>query len=257
MTSQGLDRLDGKVAIVTGGASGFGAAIAQKFAEESCKVLIGDLNSSAATTTAQSLKSSNIKTLKMNVTEESHWKEAVSVCLATWGRLDIIVNNAGTTYKNKPSLSVTEAEFDTIFTVNVKSIFHSVRVCVPQLQSQGTGGSIINISSIGSVRPRPGLVWYNGTKGAVTNATKGLAAEFGPDQIRVNAIAPLLSGTGLFSAFAGVEDTKENREKLIANVPLGRLTEPMDVANAALFLASDEGRFITGVNLEVDGGRAV
>jgi len=158
---------------------------------------------------------------------------------------------------DQPTLEVTEQDFDKVFAVNVKSIFHSVAAMVPQLQSQGQGGSIINISSIGSTRPRPGLVWYNASKGAVSNATKGLAAEYGCDQIRVNALCPLLSGTGLFEMFSGVPYTEENMKKFLGNVPLGRLTDPMDVANTALFLASEEGKFITGVNLEVDGGRGV
>jgi len=152
---------------------------------------------------------------------------------------------------------VTSDEFDRVFNVNVKSIYLSVLAAVPRMQKQGHGGSIINISSIGSLRPRPGLVWYNASKAAVTNATKGLAAEYGQDNIRVNAIAPLLSGTGLFSSFVGVEDTPENRANFAASIPLKRLTDPMDVANTALFLASDEGSFLTGVNLEVDGGRGI
>jgi len=250
-------RLEGKVAIVTGGASGFGKAIATRFAQEGCRVLISDLNESGAESVASSLNvGDKVTSMKMDVTQESHWQSAVKKVVEAWGRLDIVVNNAGTTYKNKPTLEVTSDDFDRVFTVNVKSIFLSVQAVVPQMQ-KNKGGSIINISSIGSVRPRPGLVWYNSSKGAVTNATKGLAAEYGPDNIRVNSIAPLLSGTGLFESFVGVPDTPENRKQFVANVPLGRLTDPMDVANTALFLASEEGAFITGVNMEVDGGRAI
>ncbi|QDS77483.1 hypothetical protein FKW77_000057 [Venturia effusa] len=251
-------RLLGKVAIVTGGASGFGKAISTRFSQEGCKVLIGDLNETGAKTLATILSpsSSDVLSQSMDVTNEAHWKTAIETCVQKWGRLDIVVNNAGTTYKNKPTLEVTEREFDLVFNVNVKSIYLSVVATVPHLKRNG-GGSIINISSTGSLRPRPGLVWYNASKGAVTNATKGLAAEYGADNIRVNAIAPLLSGTGLFSSFVGVEDTPENRAKFVSNVPLGRLTDPMDVANTALFLASDEGSFINGINLEVDGGKCV
>ncbi|KAF2431497.1 oxidoreductase [Tothia fuscella] len=256
MAGQG-SRLEGKVALITGGASGFGKAIAIRFAQEGCSVIVADLNDSGAEEVAKSLDvGSKAQSFKMDVTQADHWTEAVKRAVDTWGRLDIVVNNAGTTYKNKPTLEVTSAEFDRVFNVNVKSIYLSVLAVVPQLQKNG-GGSIINISSIGSVRPRPGLVWYNASKGAVTNATKGLAAEYGADNIRVNAIAPLLSGTGLFESFVGVPDTPENREKFVANVPLGRLTEPKDIANTALFLASDEGAFITGTNIEVDGGRGV
>lgn len=206
---------------------------------------------------AKELNSSSLRTLKFDVTTQEGWKQALDTCMKEFGGIHILVNNAGTTYRNKPTLEVTDQEFDRVFNVNVKSIYWSVNVVVPQMQKQKQGGSIVNVSSIGSVRPRPGLVWYNSSKGAVTNATKGLAAEFGPDQIRVNSLAPLLSGTALFSSFVGVEDTPENREKFVSNVPLGRLTEPLDVANAALFLASDEGRFVTGINMEVDGGRGI
>ncbi|KAL2357086.1 oxidoreductase [Cryomyces antarcticus] len=251
-------RLSGKVAIVTGGAGGFGAGIAERFISEGCKVLIGDLNDEGAKSTAKRIgDDSNVRAIKMNVCEEDDWRTAVDTCVKDFGRLDIVVNNAGTTYRNKNTLEVTAAEFERCFDVNVKSVFWAVNVAIPQFQKQGDGGGMINISSIGSIRPRPGLVWYNSSKGAVSNATKGLAAEFGGDQIRVNAICPLLSGTGLFESFVGVKDTPENRKKFVSNVPLGRLTEPLDVANAALFLASDEGKFLTGVNLEVDGGRGV
>ena len=176
---------------------------------------------------------------------------------------------------------MTEDEFDKVFAVNVKSIYLSVGAAIPAMKKRG-GGSIVNIASIGAMRPRPGLVWYNASKGAVANvscsyispstsgspilvdyadryikATKGLAAEFGKEQIRVNALCPLLSGTGLFEMFVGVPYTEENMKKFLFNVPLGRLTDPSDVANMACFLSSDEGKFVTGTNMEIDGGRAV
>jgi NAD(P)-dependent dehydrogenase (short-subunit alcohol dehydrogenase family) len=249
------DRLKGKVAIVTGAASGFGAAIATRFAGEGASVLLADLNEPGVRSKAKEIGGS-VHAIRVNVTEAEDWKTAVETAVSKFGRLDIVVNNAGTSYRNKATLDVTAEEFDRVFAVNVKSIFLSVPAVVPHLKKAG-GGSIINISSIGSVRPRPGLVWYNASKAAVTNATKGLAAEYGPDNIRVNALAPLLSGTGLFELFSGVPDTPENRQKFVSNVPLGRLAEPKDVADAALYLASDEGKFITGINLEVDGGRAI
>ncbi|KAF2395981.1 oxidoreductase [Trichodelitschia bisporula] len=251
-------RLENKTAIITGGASGFGKATAIRFAEEGAAVLIGDLNADGATAVANSILSAGGKAvaLRMDVTSAEDWEKAVGIVMERWGRLDVVVNNAGTTYRNKPTLDVTSEEFTRVFEVNVRSVYLSVRAAVPTMQKNG-GGSIINVSSIGSVRPRPGLVWYNASKAAVTNATKGLAAEYGPQNIRINSLAPLLSGTGLFESFVGVPDTPENREKFIGNVPLGRLTDPNDVANTALFLASDEGKFITGVNLEIDGGRGV
>ncbi|KAF2150832.1 2,5-dichloro-2,5-cyclohexadiene-1,4-diol dehydrogenase [Myriangium duriaei CBS 260.36] len=253
-------RLNGLVAIVTGGASpkGFGYAIAERYVAEGCRVVLADIDPSVSDSASQLSKSSGqVQGHRLDVTSRTSWEEAVKLCLDSWGRLDIVVNNAGTTYRNKSTLEVEEEEFVRVMDVNVKSIFWSVKVAVPAIQKGGRGGSIINVSSTGAVRPRPGLVWYNASKGAVSNATKGLAAEFGPDQIRVNAICPLLSATALFSQFVGVEDTTENRKKFAESIPLQRLTDPKDIANAAVFLASDEGKFITGTNFEVDGGRCI
>ncbi|CAF9928644.1 MAG: hypothetical protein GOMPHAMPRED_005192 [Gomphillus americanus] len=250
-------RLANKIAIVTGAGSGFGRAIATRFVQEGAKVLVSDVNESAARETASKIgRDENTFVLKFDVTREEDWREVVSEVEKKWGVLDILVNNAGWAYKNRPTLDVTEADFDRVFNINVKSIFHSVPAVVPSMSKAG-GGSIINISSIGSARPRPGLVWYNASKAAVTNASLALAAEYGPQGIRVNAIAPLISGTGLFEAFAGVPYTEENIKGFVAQVPLGRLTDPLDVANAALFLASDEAAFVTGQNLVVDGGKGI
>jgi len=250
--------LAGKVAIVTGAASGFGLAVTRKFVSEGAKVVAADLNSEGLEKaySSSSTYSANVLTLTANVTSSADWEKMVETAVSKFGGLDILINNAGTSYKNKPTLEVTEAEFDKVMTVNVKSIFLAVPIAVPELKKRG-GGSIINIASIGTVRPRPGLVWYNASKAAVANATKGLAAEFGKEQIRVNALCPLLSGTGLFESFVGVPYNEENMKKFLFNVPLGRLTDPNDVANICAFLSSDEGKFVTGVNLEVDGGRAV
>ncbi|KAF1809515.1 oxidoreductase [Eremomyces bilateralis CBS 781.70] len=254
----GNGRLAGKVAIVTGGASGFGAAITTLFAQEGCNVLLCDLNEELAHTVAKPYaESKQVQVCHMDVTKEEAWTRAVKACLDNWGGIDILVNNAGTSYRNKPTLDVTEAEFDLVFKVNVKSIFWSVKTVVPQFKKQGRGGSIINISSIGAARPRPGLVYYNATKGAVSNATNGLASEFGADQIRVNDIRPLLSGTGLFESFVGVPDTPENREKFTGQVPMGRLTDPLDIAKGALFFASDDSKFVTGDSLVIDGGKSI
>ncbi|KAH0839251.1 hypothetical protein AYO21_05667 [Fonsecaea monophora] len=252
----GSGKLANKVAIVTGAASGFGLACVRKFIDEGAKVVAADMNEAGLQKAFASAAGSHIATVTANVTSSSDWSKMVDIAVSKFGGLDIVVNNAGTSYKNKPTLEVTEEEYDRVMAVNVKSIFLSVAAAVPALKNRG-GGSIINIASIGAMRPRPGLVWYNASKGAVANATKGLAAEFGKDQIRVNALCPLLSGTGLFESFVGVPYNEDNMKKFLFNVPLGRLTDPSDVANVAAFLSSDEGRFITGVNLEVDGGRAV
>ncbi|KAF8197656.1 hypothetical protein K438DRAFT_1824426 [Mycena galopus ATCC 62051] len=259
MSAQGsrlLSRLQGKVAIVTGGGSGFGAAIARRFGEEGAKVIVTDINVAGGEKVAAQ-NSANLVFQRMDVTQESDWKATVDLAFSKFGGLDVLVNNAGTSYPNKPTVEVTDDEWERVFKVNVKSIFLSAKVVLPRLIEQGKGGSIINISSTGATRPRPGLVWYNASKGAVTNATKGLAAEYGPHNIRINSVAPLLSGTGLFSVFTGMEDTPENRQKFVGNVPLGRLTEADDVANMCLYLASDEGSFINGTEMVVDGGKCV
>ncbi|OAL34999.1 hypothetical protein AYO20_05714 [Fonsecaea nubica] len=252
----GSGKLANKVAIVTGAASGFGLACVRKFIDEGAKVVAADMNEAGLQKAFASAAGSHVATVTANVTSSGDWSKMVDIAVSKFGGLDIVINNAGTSYKNKPTLEVTEEEYDRVMAVNVKSIFLSVAAAVPALKNRG-GGSIINIASIGAMRPRPGLVWYNASKGAVANATKGLAAEFGKDQIRVNALCPLLSGTGLFESFVGVPYNEDNMKKFLFNVPLGRLTDPSDVANVAAFLSSDEGRFITGVNLEVDGGRAV
>lgn len=201
--------------------------------------------------------SSGIKFIKTNVTVLDEWRKLVLETQKAFGKIDILINNAGTSYPNKATMEVTEAEFDKCFNVNVKSIYFSVKTVVQVMIGQGTGGSIVNVASIGVLRPRPGLVWYNASKGAVSNATKGLGAEFARHQIRFNDIFPLLSATGLWETFTGTPDTPENRAKFVGAVPLGRLTDPLDIANAALYFASDESSFVTGASLEVDGGRGI
>ncbi|WDK19988.1 short-chain dehydrogenase/reductase [Colletotrichum graminicola] len=249
-------RLAGKVAIITGGGHGFGEGIARRFAQEGAKVLITDINETDGQRVAQEVPES-ISFFKADATSAEDWDKLMDAAQARYGRIDCLINNAGTTYRNKPTLEVTEAEFDRVFNVNVKGIFLGTAAFMPRVIKQGEGGVMLNIASIGAVRPRPGLVWYNASKGAVCTATKGLAAEYGAHQIRVNSVCPLLSGTGLFESFAGHADTPENRLKFTDNVPLKRLCEISDVADTCLFLASDESKFITGINLEVDGGRAI
>ena len=180
----------------------------------------------------------------------------VSQTVLATKQLNIFVNNAGTSHKNSSLLDVDEATFDRVFAVNVKSIYLSAIHVVPQFRAQG-GGVFLNIASTAGVRPRPGLTWYNGTKGAAITMTKSMAVELAPDHIRVNAINPVAGDTPLLKQFLPGEDTPETRQKFVDTIPLGRLSQPLDIARAALFLVSDEAEFITGVCLEVDGGRCV
>ena len=251
-------RLTGKTAIVTGGGSGFGEGIAKTFAREGAKVVVNDLNGQAAQRVASEIALAGGKAIAVagNVAQRDDWRRLREAALDDFGSVQIVVNNAGTTHRNKPVLEVTEAEFDRVYAVNVKSIYWSVQEFVPYFREQG-GGNFINIASTAGVRPRPGLVWYNGSKGAVIVASKSLAVELGPERIRVNCVNPVIGETALLSEFMGVEDTPANRQRFLAGIPLGRFSTPQDIANAALYLASDEAEFITGVCLEVDGGRCV
>ena len=253
-------RLKDKVAIVTGGGSGFGEAIAKRFAEEGAKLVVNDIDDKGGNRVAQDIDRAQGQGSAIYVRADVSRSEDVASLIKTsldrYGRIDIMVNNAGITHVNQPMLDVGEAEFDRIFAVNVKAIYLAAKHLVPVLRKQGTGGAIINTASTAGIRPRPGLVWYNGSKGAVITLTKGMAAELGPDQIRVNALCPVAGDTPLLPSFLG-GNTEAHRQRFIATVPLGRLSMPSDVANAALYLASDEAAFITGVALEVDGGRCI
>jgi 3-oxoacyl-[acyl-carrier protein] reductase len=248
-------RLNGKTALVTGAASGYGAEIARRFVREGAKVVLLDLNADGAKKVASEAGEGAVA-VAGDVTRRSDLDAAVKVATDKFGRLDIVVNNAGWTYRNKPLLELTEQEFDKVFNINVKSIYHMMNAVVPLMRRQG-GGCVINIGSTGGIRPRPGLTWYNATKGAVNLVSKSLAVELAPDKIRVNCIAPVMGETGLLEAFLGKEDTPENREKFVATVPLGRLSKPSDIATACVYLADDESAFLTGVVLPIDGGRTV
>jgi 3-oxoacyl-[acyl-carrier protein] reductase len=247
-------RLEGKVAVVTGAGGGFGAGIARLFAQQGAKVVVADINGDAAGMMAGELGASGVA-VTGDVTKSSDVKAMVEAAVRSFGGLDIVVNNAGTTHKNRPLLEVDEATFDRIYAVNVKSIYLMTQAAVPVLRAQGRGGSIVNISSTAGIRPRPGLVWYNGTKGAVNIITQCMATELAPDNIRVNAVCPVMGATGLLEEFMGAPDTPENRARFIGSIPLGRMSTPPDIANACLWLAEDASSFITGVLLPVDGGR--
>jgi 3-oxoacyl-[acyl-carrier protein] reductase len=247
-------RLASKVAIVTGAASVFGKAIAETYAKEGAKVVVADINGQGARDVAQGIGASATH-VAVDVSKRDEVEAMVGEAVKSFGGLDIMVNNAGTTHRNQPMLDVSEAEFDRIFAVNVKSVYLAALACVPEMEKRG-GGVIINTASTAGVRPRPGLTWYNASKGAVITMTKSMAAELAPKRIRVCAINPVAGETALLGEFMGA-DTPENRAKFIASIPLGRLSLPSDIAHAALFLASPESSMITGVALEVDGGRCV
>jgi len=250
-----MTQLLGKVAIVTGAAGGFGAQIARSFVEQGAKVVIADINVDAAVQLANDL-GLNAQAVPCDVTNAADIRSAVELCTSVFGAPDIVVNNAGTTHKNQSMLDVSEEVFDRVYAVNVKSIYHMVQAVVPQMQ-QRKSGVIINIGSVAGIRPRPGLSWYNGSKGAVNLLSKSMAVELAPFNIRVNAICPVIGATALLENFMGVPDTTENRARFISTIPLGRMCEPKDVANAAVFLASDAAAFLTGVELPVDGGRTI
>lgn len=252
-------RLQGKVAIVTGGGSGFGEGIAKRFAEEGARVVVNDIDDKGGARVTAEIEAAqgqgSAVFLRADVAVSADVARLVHHALERYGRLDIMVNNAGITHVNGPMLEVSEALFDRVFAVNVKSIYLAALHAVPVFRKQG-GGVFINTASTAGLRPRPGLVWYNGSKGAAITITKAMAVELAPDKIRVNALCPVAGDTPLLGSFMG-GDTPENRKKFIASIPLGRLSTPRDIANAALYLASDEAEFITGVALEVDGGRCV
>jgi 3-oxoacyl-[acyl-carrier protein] reductase len=248
-----------QVAIVTGAGSGFGEGIAKLFSEEGARVVVADIRGAAADRVCGEILAAggNAVASYTDVSKNDQFAEMVELAMRSFGRLDIMVNNAGTTHKSQPMLEVDEKTFDFVFAVNVKSIYFSAMNVVPVFLKQG-GGVIINIASTAGVRPRPGLTWYNGSKGAANILTKSMAVELAPHKIRVCAINPVMGETGLIADFLpGGKDTPEARAKVIAGIPLGRLSLPLDVAKATAFLASDEAAFITGVCLEVDGGRCI
>ena len=245
-------RLKDKTAIVTGAGSGMGQCIAETFAREGARVAVLDVNAEAAKTVAAEIGNGAIA-LTCDVARKDAIDAALKAALAAFGRLDILVNNAGVAHVNKPVTEISEAELDRVLAVNVKGLFLMSQAAVPALRRQG--GVIINIGSTAGLRPRPGLSAYNATKGAVHTLTQTLAVELAPDKIRVCAIAPVATETPLLPTFLG--PTPGMREKFQATVPLGRLAQPQDIANVALFLASEEAGFLTGNIVEVDGGRCV
>ncbi|MGI9382709.1 MAG: glucose 1-dehydrogenase [Methyloligellaceae bacterium] len=248
-------KLKDKVSVVTGAASGFGRAIAEHFVREGARVVVADLNGEGAEAVSKDI-GENAIAIRADVGVRADAEAMVAAASDAFGRLDIMVNNAGYTHTNQPLTEVDEETFDRVYAVNVKAIYLAALAAVPLMRSQG-GGVILNTASTAGLRPRPGLTWYNGSKGAAITLTKSMAVELAPDKIRVNAICPVIGVTGMLEQFMGVPDSPEARAKFIATIPLGRMSEPDDIAAAAVYLASDEAAMVTGVALEVDGGRCI
>lgn len=245
-------RLDGKTAIVTGGASGFGAGIVRKFAAEGARVLIADLNSDLANEVAAEVGG---LAAHVDVSQDASVRQLADTAMGAFGTLDILVNNAGITHLPKPMQDVTEDEFDKVMAVNCKSVYLTAKHFVPAMIEAGRG-AILNVASTAGLSPRPKLNWYNASKGWMITATKTMAVELAPSGVRVNALCPVAGETPLLKSFMG-EDTPEMRAKFLSTIPIGRFSTPEDMGNAACYLCSDEAGMITGAALEVDGGRCI
>jgi 3-oxoacyl-[acyl-carrier protein] reductase len=245
-------RLEGKTAIVTGGASGFGAGIVRKFVAEGAKVMVADINGDAAEAAAAEMGGI---ACQVDVSSGASMAAMAKAAMDAFGTLDILVNNAGITHMPKPMEDVDEDEFDRVFAVNGKSVYLAARHFVPHMKSNGTG-AILNVASTAGVSPRPNLNWYNASKGWMITATRTMAVELAPFGVRVNALNPVAGETPLLKSFMG-EDTPEIRAKFLSTIPLGRFSQPEDMGNAAAFLCSEEASMITGVAMEVDGGRCI
>ena len=245
-------RLKNKIAIVTGGGSGFGAGIVKKFIQEGAKVVVADINLENAKKVAMDTGGFAVE---VDVSNSLSFKNMVDKTLEKFGKIEIMVNNAGITHLPNSMENISEAEFDKIFAVNSKSVFFSAKYLVPKMTSIG-GGNILNVASTAGISPRPNLSWYNATKGWMISATKAMAIELASKRIRVNALAPVAGETPLLKSFMG-GDTPEKREKFLSTIPIGRFSTPEDMGNAACFLCSEEASMITGVVLQVDGGRCI
>jgi 3-oxoacyl-[acyl-carrier protein] reductase len=251
-------RLKDKAALVTGAGSGFGEGIVKLFAREGATVVVADINDDGGRRVTGQIEEAGGTAVYVHadVTRPADVKAMVEAAAGAYGGLDILVNNAGYSHVNQSMVEVSETDFDRTYAVNVKAIYLAAREVVPLFRKQGRG-SIVNTSSTAALRPRPGLTWYNGSKGAVNTITKSMALELAPDRIRVNAVCPVIGATGMLETFMGQPDTPELRQKFIDTVPLGRMSRPEDIARAVLFLAADEGEFLTGICLPVDGGRTI
>lgn len=247
-------RLADKTAIITGGASGFGAGIAKKFVAEGARVLLADINMDAANAFAREL-GDQATACQVDVASAAEVEQMAHLAFSRFGQVDILVNNAGTTHKPMPMEEVSEELFDRVLMVNAKSVFLTAKFVVPQMRERGAG-AVLNVASTAGVSPRPKLSWYNASKGWMITATKSMAIELAPSGVRVNAINPVAGETPLLRSFMG-EDTPEIRAKFLSTIPLGRFSTPEDMGNAACYLCSDEASMVTGVCMEVDGGRCI
>jgi 3-oxoacyl-[acyl-carrier protein] reductase len=243
-----VTRLAGRTAVITGAGAGYGAGMARRFAAEGARVVCVDINGDAARAIAQEVGGTG---LQCDISDGA----SVKAMVAAAGKFDVLVNNAALTQKPSRLAKISEADLDRLLAVNIKGLYHMATHALPVMRAGG-GGSVINIASVGALRPRPGMSWYNATKSAMITLTQSMAAELAPDKIRVNAIAPVAGRTAMMDTMFG-DKVDEGIERLIATIPLGRLAEPADIAAAAVFLASDDAAFITGIVLPVDGGRLV
>jgi len=252
-------RFDGKAAIVTGAGSGFGEAIATRFAREGARVVVADVNEESGRRVASAIagEGGTARFVRTDVSRSADVKAMIDEACSAFGGLDVLVNNAGFSHRTMPLWELPEEEYERVFATNVRGVYLGCKYAVPVMKQRG-GGVIVNTASIGAVAPRPGITAYNATKGAVITMTRGLAVEVAPFKIRVNAVNPVAAETGFMKGAVGVEKLPEEfRKQLVATIPLGRLTEPRDVAAAVLFLASSDAEFLTGVCLPVDGGRSI
>ncbi len=247
-------RLDGKTAIVTGGASGFGAGIVRKFIAEGARVMVADINAAGAQAMAADMGDQAVA-FGVDLTQGDQVKAMADTAFETFGGLDILVNNAGITHLPAPMEDVSEEDFDRVLAVNVKSVYLTAKYIVPHMKNRSSG-AILNVASTAGVSPRPNLNWYNCSKGWMITATRTMAVELAPSGIRVNAINPVAGETPLLKSFMG-EDTPEIRAKFLATIPLGRFSTPEDMGAVSCFLCSDEASMVTGVCMEVDGGRCI
>jgi len=254
-----MQRFQGRAAVVTGAASGFGEAIATRFAREGASVVAADVNEERGRRVVEAIgrEGGTARFVRTDVSQAAEVKAMIDTALSAFGRLDVLVNNAGFSHRMMPLWELPEEDYERVFATNVKGVYLGCKYAVPVMRERG-GGVIVNTASIGAVAPRPGVTAYNATKGAVVTLTRGLAVEVAPFKIRVNAVNPVAAETGFVKGALGVEQFPDAvRAQLVATVPAGRLAEPRDVAAAVLFLASDDAEFLTGVCLPVDGGRSI